>query len=162
MKTDYFYSLLVFFPLLLLQIIFIPFISLEKFVPNLTLIALVFFTLKNGKLFGAINGFIYGLLSDLIVGSLIGSTMFSLTASGFIAGLFFNENKIDNYLRSYVFILIVFVTSLSNEILSYLILSFGTDENIITGIVSQSIFSSLYTSLISSAVTIFSPGRRFS
>ena len=162
MKTDYFISLLVFFPLLLIQIIVVPFISLGGYVPNLTLIALVFFTLKNGLMFGAVTGFIYGMLLDLIVGSLIGSTMFSFTASGFIAGLFFNENKIENYLRSYIFILILFLTSLSNEIISYLILSFSTDENFVTGILSQSIFSSLYTSLVGSAVMLLFPGRRFS
>lgn len=162
MKTDYLISILVLFPILLLQIIVIPFIALGGYVPNLALISLVFFTLRNGVMFGAIIGFIYGLLLDLIVGSLIGSTMFSLTASGFIAGLFYNENKIENYLRSYIFVLIVFLISLSNEIISYLILSFGSDENIVTGIMSQSIFASLYTSLISSAVMLLFPGRRFS
>lgn len=161
MKTGWFYPLLIFFPLLLIQIVVIPLISLDGFVPNLPLIALAFFTLKNGRLFGAVSGFVYGLLIDLIIGSLIGSTMFSFTAAGFTAGLFFNENKIENYLRSYVFILILFLSSLVHEVLIFVILSFGAEGDSFTGIIRQSIYASLYTSLIGSAVIILFPGRKF-
>ncbi len=79
MKLEYLIPLLVFFPLLLVQIIIVPLISIEGFVPDLLLILLIFYTLRKGQLYGTVLGFVFGLFIDLITGSLLGSTMFSKT-----------------------------------------------------------------------------------
>ncbi|MDH3269667.1 MAG: rod shape-determining protein MreD, partial [Ignavibacteria bacterium] len=86
MKLKYFIPLLIFFPVVLIQLTVIPFISIQGVVPDLLLIAVVYFSISYGQIFGTISGASYGLLYDLISGNLVGSTMLSKTVAGFVAG----------------------------------------------------------------------------
>ncbi len=75
MKLKYFVPLFVFIPVVLVQLTVIPFISIQGVVPNLVLIAVVYFSISNGQIFGTVTGASYGLLYDLISGNLVGSNM---------------------------------------------------------------------------------------
>jgi rod shape-determining protein MreD len=161
MKLDYFFPLMVFFPLLLIQIIIVPLISIEGFVPDLVLILLVFYTLKKGQLYGTILGFVFGLFIDLITGSLLGSSMFSKTLIGFVAGYFYNENKIDIYFKSYTFLLILFLCSILDNISLTLITSFDYETNLLSLIFSNSMIPVFYTVTIGAVVIIFYPKRKY-
>ncbi|HPI38285.1 MAG TPA: rod shape-determining protein MreD [Ignavibacteriaceae bacterium] len=161
MKLEYLIPLLVFFPLLLVQIIIVPLISIEGFLPDLLLILLIFYTLRKGQLYGTVLGFVFGLFIDLITGSLLGSTMFSKTLTGFIAGYFYNENKIDIYLKSYTFLLIILLSSIIDNIALTLITSFDYESNLLSLLFERSMIPVFYTVTIGAVVMIFYPQRKY-
>ena len=103
----YILPVIYFFIVLLLQTTVVNLISINYIVPDLILILLVFYTIKNNQTYGMVLGFIFGFLFDIITGSLVGSSVISKTMCGFTAGYFSNENKRDMYLNSYAFPLIV-------------------------------------------------------
>lgn len=158
---DYLLPILLFIAALLIQIIIVPFISIEGIIPDLILIILVYYTLKNGQLFGTVLGSVYGLAFDLITGGIIGSTMFTKTLAGFIAGFFYNENKKDIYFTSYSFLLIVLLCSIIDSVAFTLISSFEITTNIFSLLINQGLFPAVYTTVLSTIITIFYPKRRY-
>ncbi len=161
MRSDYIASILLFFPVLLVQTTLVPFIAVNGIVPDLTIILLVFYTLRNGQIFGTTVGFIYGFLFDMITGSLLGSAMFSKTVTGFVAGYFSNENKQDIYFKPYVFSLIVLLCSILNSVLNRFFTSIDINTNIISLIYLHGLLPSLYTALLSIILIAFYPRRSF-
>lgn len=158
---DYLLPILLFIAALLIQIIIVPFVSIEGIIPDLILIILVYYTLKNGQLFGTVLGSVYGLAFDLITGGIIGSTMFTKTLAGFIAGFFYNENKKDIYFTSYSFLLIVLLCSIIDSVAFTLISSFEITTNIFSLLINQGLFPAVYTTVLSTIITIFYPKRRY-
>ena len=160
MRSDYIISILVFIPVLIVQTTVIPLISLNGVIPDLVLIFLVFYAIKNGQVYGTILGFIYGLLFDLITGSLLGSAMLSKTISGFIAGYFSNENKREQYLKSYNFALIVLLCAAIDSIVYSFFSAIELNRNVFLIFFQQGMLPGLYTSAISIFLIFFLPRRR--
>ena len=117
MKLKYIIPLFVFIPVVLIQLTVIPFIAIQGVVPNLILIAVVYFSISNGQTFGTITGASYGLLFDLISGNLVGSNMLSKTVAGFIAGYFSGETRREKYLCTYSFTLVVLISALVDALI---------------------------------------------
>ncbi|MDP2301573.1 MAG: rod shape-determining protein MreD [Ignavibacteria bacterium] len=161
MKFEQIKPLIFFFPILLLQIFFVPLISIEGIAPDLILMLLVFYTLKNGQFYGTIFGFVCGLFFDFISGGILGSMMFSKTLSGFIAGYFFNENKTDLHFKSFSYPMIVLLITIIDSITISLITSFDINTNIITLFFYQGLLPGLYTSALCFFVTFFYPKRSY-
>ncbi len=136
-------------PLVLIQLTIAPLISYRNIGPDLIILPVIYFSIKEGQMFGMVLGFIVGFLFDLISGGMIGSSMFSKTIAGFIAGYFFNENKIDLTLGSVLFMFIVFICS-SIDSLIISILSASEDISTVALFVfKRSILPGLYTSAFS-------------
>ncbi len=154
---NYIISFLIFFPILLVQILFVPFFSLGTLSPDLIMLLIVFYSLKNGQIFGMIAGFIFGFFFDISSGGMLGSSMFSYTLSGFVAGIFYNENKFYYYLKSLFFAVIVIFCTLINNTVYYLITEFTSDMNLISLLFMQGIYPALYTAVIASLFSFFVP-----
>ena len=161
MRSDYFFSIILFFPLLIIQTTVIPFIAVRGIVPDLIVILLVFYTLRNGQVYGTVLGFIYGFLFDLITGSLLGSTMLSKTLAGFVAGYFYNENKQDIYFKSMSFSLIVLLCSVLDSVVNSFFSIVDLNTNIIKLFFEHGMLPAIYTGILSLIVIVFYPGRRF-
>ena len=149
MIKSFVFPLLIFIPLLILQLTVIPLISYNNIVPDLIILPVVYFAVKKGQRFGMLLGFVLGLLFDLFSGGLVGPAMFSKTITGFIAGYFYNENKIDLTLGSAFFMVIVLICA-SIDSLFYSL--FSVTENLstfTTFLIKRSIFPGLYTSAFS-------------
>ncbi len=149
MIKNFVFPVIIFIPLLVLQLTVVPLISYNNIVPDLIILPVVYFSVKNGQRFGMLLGFLLGFLFDLFSGGLIGPAMFSKTVAGFIAGYFYNENKIDLTLGSAFFMIIVLICS-SIDSLFYSI--FSVTENLSTFstfLIKRSIFPGLYTSAFS-------------
>lgn len=162
MRTYYLISILLFFPVLVIQTTVIPLISVNGIVPDLILILLVFYSLKYGQIYGTILGFVYGFLFDLITGSLLGSAMLSKTIAGFVAGYFSNENKREVYLKSYIFSLIVLLCTLIDTIVYSFFSTIDLSKSILVLFFEQAMMPALYTAVISIIVSIFYPRRSLS
>jgi len=152
--------IILFFLIVIVQLTIIPFIAIGAIVPNLLIILLVFFTLKNGQIYGTILGSILGLLYDIVTGGFLGSTMFSLTLSGFVAGYFYSDTRQEFYTTTYFFLLIVFITSFANSFLTLLLSSAEIKLSTSALILEQGVLPSIYTSIISLPILLYNQRRR--
>ena len=153
----YLIPFLIFIPLAILQLTIVPLISFERVSPDLILILLVYYTLKNGQIYGTLLGFSFGFLFDLISGGLLGSSMFAKTLSGFIAGYFYNENKIEFNTKSSMFVIIVLVCALINSFVSAILASTEVNINVVFLFFEQGLLPGIYTSLFSLPVLMYNP-----
>ena len=161
MKLKYFTPLIVFIPVVLIQLTVVPFISVQGVVPNLLLIAVVYFSILNGQIFGTVTGAIYGLLFDLISGNLLGSNMLSNTVAGFIAGYFSGETKREKYLYTYSFTLVVLMSALINALIFSFFSVMDFNTNFIQALFNHALLPSIYTSIVSILVVIIPYKRAF-
>lgn len=115
--------------LVLLQTTLVRYLAIETIVPDLLLIWIVYVALQEGQATATIAGFLIGLSVDLLSGSdgMLGLSALAKTAAGFCAGYFFNENKTQQILGGYQFLLVVGVASSVHNILYFLIFLQGTD-----------------------------------
>jgi len=96
----------------------------------------------------------------LVSGGNLGMTMFSMTVTGFIAGYFYNENRIEYYSSTLFFLLIVFLCSFIN---SFVFLLLSSSEIKLTAsylILEQGVFPAIFTSVISLPLLIFDQRKR--
>lgn len=159
MRSLYIAALLLFFPLLVIQSTVIPLISIAGVIPDLILILLVYFTLRMGQIHGTILGFVYGFLLDLITGNIFGSAMIAKTISGFIAGYFYNENKLDIYFKSFIFSLIVLLSATIDSFIFSFFSSVELEKSILLRFFEQGMFPGFYTAIISLVLVMFHPRR---
>lgn len=138
----------------------IPFISFGNIIPNLIVILLVYFTIRNGQVFGTILGSIFGLLFDIVSGGILGTAMFSMTIAGFVTGYFYNENKIDYYSSTLLFLIIIFLSTFVN---SFIFLLLSSSEIKLTAshlILEQGVFPAIFTAVISLPLLLFNQRKK--
>ena len=121
MTVKYIKYLAIIVVLILVQKTLIWLISLSSLniTPDLVLIAVVYISISEGKIFGSITGFIAGLTIDLISGSFLGLMALSYSITGFVAGVFFTEG--DKNLSKINFLVIIFLCSIVSNLVYYVI-----------------------------------------
>jgi rod shape-determining protein MreD len=162
MRSLYFKAIIFFFPLAILQVTIIPFLSYRQIAPDLILILLVYFGLQMGQLHGTILGFILGFLFDIFSGGIIGSAMFSKTLSGFITGYFYNENKLDVNLKSYMLLGIIAVVGTIDTIVYSFFSTTEIQTNLLILFFEQGILPGLYSACIAIPLIVFYPRKNIS
>lgn len=160
MNYSLFIPFLFLIPAVILQLVLVPFLTFNGISPDLILILLVYFTIKNSQIYGTVTGFIFGGICDLAFGTILGSSMIAKTLSGFIAGYFSSENKRDTYLNPINFSLIIFLIGIINNSVFSFFSSFDLSEFFITSLLTSSILSSLFTSLIGMLIITAIPRRK--
>jgi rod shape-determining protein MreD len=161
MKFKYFIPLFVFIPVVIIQLTVIPLISIQGVVPNLILIAVVYFSIANGQIFGTVTGASYGLVFDLISGSLVGSNMLSNTVAGFIAGYFSGETKREKYLYTYSFSLVVLISALIDAMIFSFFSVIDFNTNFLQALFNHALLPSIFTSIVSILVVVIPYKRAF-
>lgn len=159
-KPQYIISILLFFPLLLIQTTVVPLLAIDTVIPDLILILLVYYSITQGQIYGSVLGFVYGFLFDIITGSLLGSAMIAKTLAGFTAGYFSSENKRDQYLISYNFALIVLVSSLVDSTINAFFSAINFTSNIFLIFFQYALLPAIYTAAIALMAMIFYPKRK--
>ena len=134
--------------LLLLQTTFVPFLSINGFLPDVLLIWVVYIAVTRGQLEATVTGFVVGLLQDVVSIQFFGLSALTKTLAGFIAGYFFNENITDQTLGSYRFLLITLLSSFVHNVLYYGIFLQGIQDALFTTMIEFSVAASLYTALM--------------
>ena len=150
--------IIIFFPLAVLQLTVIPLISYQNISPDIIVVLLVFFTLRNGQIYGTVLGFIFGFLFDLMSGGLIGSAMFAKTLTGFTAGYFYKETKSENYFTSYIFVAIVFLCGTIDSLFYSMFSSAETKLTLTFLLFEVGLLPGVYTALLSLPIIIIKPG----
>lgn len=156
MWSHYLKPVLYFIPIAVLQLVLVPLISIDSVVPNFVLILVIYFTLRNGQIFGMLLGFGIGFVYDLISGGLLGAFMFSFTVSAFIAGFFYNENKFDINLASYFFLFILFISSFVCLFIFGAISNSSTNIGYVYLLVEEGLLPAVYTTLFGIPLVVFS------
>jgi len=146
--NQYLRSSLVALALLLLQTTFIPFLSIDEYMPDVLLIWVVYIALRRGQIEAAVAGFAIGFLQDLVTTQFFGLAALAKTVSGFAAGYFFNENKTEITLSSYRFVLVILFASMIHNILYFMVFFQGAEAPLIVTTLRYSIFSGFYTGLL--------------
>jgi rod shape-determining protein MreD len=161
MKLKYIIPLFVFIPAVLIQLTVIPFIAIQGVVPNLLLIAVVYFSISYGQTFGTITGASYGLMFDLISGNLVGGNMLSKTVAGFIAGYFSGETRREKYLYTYSFTLVVLISALVDAMIFSFFSVIDFNTNFLMALFNHALLPSIYTSVVSILVVVIPYKRAF-
>jgi len=161
MKSIYIKTFLVFVLLAIIQITLVPFLSYKQIAPDLILILVVFFTLNTGQLKGTIMGFTVGLLFDILSGGIIGSAAFSKTLCGFLTGYFYNENKMDLNLKSFMFLAIVLIIGTVDSIVYSFFSTPDFEYNLIILFFQQGLLPALYSAVVALPVVVFSSKKIF-
>lgn len=162
MRSSYIISLLLFIPVIILQLTVIPLISIQGIIPDMILIILLFYTLKEGQLYGTIMGFVFGLLFDIISGGVLGSAAFSKTLAGFIGGYFYNDNTTRTYLTTYRFALVVLLCSVIDSSVFSFFSGSDFDYSLTIIFLRQGLIPAVYTAVVSNVVLLFVPKRGLS
>ncbi len=141
--------------LILIQKTFIWLISLStlNITPDLVIIAIVYISISEGKIFGSISGFLAGLTIDLISGSFLGLMALSYSVAGFVAGFFVTEG--DKFLYKFNFLIILFLSSIISNFIYYIIFFQGVSLNFLEIFSKYILTTSSYTAIISILYIIF-------
>jgi rod shape-determining protein MreD len=131
--------------LIILQTTIIPFTAIAQITPDLLMIWVVYLAIQHGQIPGMVAGFVIGIVIDFVGGQFLGLTALSKTAAGFLAGYFFNENKIVQILGSYEFLVVTALASFLHNIIYFVISVQGSDIDIGTAVFHFDVFSTLYT-----------------
>lgn len=132
-----------------IQLSFSFLISLWDLSPDLLLFLLIWICLSEGQFYGLFSGFLVGIFFDIVSMNLIGLNALSKTISAYIIGFFYKENQIMSILRSKKIFLIVFLSSLANNLIYYLLLVDLSQDNFFLNYLKYSFGTTLYTMLIS-------------
>ena len=134
--------------LLLLQTTFVPFLSINGFLPDVLLIWVVYIAVTRGQMEATIAGFAVGLLQDAVAIQFFGLSALTKTLAGFVAGYFFNENLTQQTLGSYRFLLIILLSSFVHNVVYFGIFLQGIQDALFTTMIEFSVAASLYTALM--------------
>jgi rod shape-determining protein MreD len=151
---------LLFVVLFVLQITLLPYLAIEGIVPDLTLLVLVFFTLRIGRIWGLLAASVSGIIIDMVTGDLLGSSMFSLSIAIFAAGKFYSEKRKESFTQSFAYPLIAALSVLVNSLTRSLILNFDATANFFVILLRQGLFPGIYTGIIGLFVILFYPKQR--
>lgn len=132
-----------------------------KITPDLVLIGLVYIGIKKGKITGSISGFLSGLILDIFSFSFIGLMALAKTATGFSSGFFYNDQKTERYLNSYIFIVIVSICSMVNNTVYFVFYFQGTNLVFLDILIRYIVPTTVYTAIFSIFPVIFARRRRF-
>lgn len=141
--------------LILIQKTFIWLISLStlNITPDLVIIAIVYISISEGKIFGSITGFLAGLSIDLLSGSFLGLMALSYAIAGFVAGGFTTEG--DKYLYKFNFLIILFLCSIISNFIYYVIYFQGLSMNFLEIFSKYILTTTTYTAIVSLIYIIF-------
>jgi rod shape-determining protein MreD len=135
--------------ILLLQTLFLPFVSLAGFLPDLFLPWIVYVALRRGQLEATVLGFAVGVLQDAAAAQFFGLAALAKTIAGFLAGYFFNENTTEQTLGSYRYLLIIAFCSLAHNLVYFALALLGVETEILSSAVRLTLCTTLYTTVLS-------------
>lgn len=146
MRTGWRFVLLSFL-LIIAQTTLANLLTIGTAIPDVLVIWLVYLAVVRGQLGATLTGFFTGLLVDLLSGhdGMLGLSSLTKSLAGFLAGYFYNENKIEHNLSSWRFVIATALASALHNAIYFLILLQGTTIEWWRAIAVYGIPSTLYT-----------------
>ncbi len=136
------------FVLIVLQASLVSYISIGPAVPDLLLLWIVYLAITIGQIRATLFGFSIGLVLDAIGGGVLGLSSLTKTLAGFLAGYFYDENKTEQTLSTWKFVIIAGMVSLLHNAIYFLILLQGNDISWWRSLSLHGVPSTLYTIIL--------------
>lgn len=152
---NYLKPILYFIPLLLIQLVVVPLISIYGIVPNLILLVAVYYALLGGQIYGMILGFIFGFFFDLFSGGILGASMLSMTIASFAIGYFYNENRVDTNTASYFFLIVLFIAAFINSLVYSFAGNFNPEMKFTALLLEGALLPAVYTTVFGLGIVAF-------
>ena len=135
--------------LVIVQTTVCKFLAIGTVEPDILILWVVYVALREGQIASTTAGFFLGITIDLISGGegMLGLSALAGSVGGFIAGYFYNENKMFQVLGGYQFPLLVFAVTLVHNVLYFLIFLQGSGVGWWRTIVVYGFLASLYTAV---------------
>jgi rod shape-determining protein MreD len=135
---------------LLLQTTLGRFLVIQGIVPDLVLLWVITIAIRRGQIPATIAGFSLGLALDLISGpdGVLGLAALGKTVGGFLAGYFYNENKILQTMGGYQLLLITALVALIHNLLYFFVFLQGSGLGWVTMMGRYGIPAAAYTTAI--------------
>lgn len=149
------------FVVILLQLFVINYFAVYSVIPDLLLIVIVLFTLREGRFSGLIFAFILSLLFDILGNDVYGLSSLSKIFVAFFVGMFYNEGKSILILSKFHFILIVFTAAIINNLIYYLFDIRETNFSFYTYLLYYTFANAIYTSLLAVPALIYYSNKRY-
>ena len=148
--------------LIVLDSTLVKFLAIATIVPDILLIWIVYVAIREGQATATTTGFLIGLAENLMgtMNGVLGLAALAKTFAGFIAGYFFNENKIETNLGGYQFIVIVSVASLVHNSVYFLIFLQGSGLSWSQSLLYYGIPTTAYTAIVA-LVPMFAFARKY-
>ena len=140
--------LIIGFVLFIVQLVFVPFIGILEFTPDLLILWLVYIGIKRGHIEATIAGFFVGLLQDSVTTQFFGLAALSKTIAGFLAGYFYTETTAEQTLGSYRLLVAATLISMAHNIVYYGIFFQGLNQSFFLATSQLTLGISLYTSIL--------------
>ena len=144
----YIYYLIMALILSVIQVALLDFIAIDTVTPDLLLIFCVWITLREGKFFGLFAGFITGIIFDIVTMDVVGTNALAKTAACFLAGWFFRENKSNQIIGSFLFLLIILLCSIIHNLIYFFFYLKVSDISFFGFFAKYGLATSLYTTVI--------------
>jgi rod shape-determining protein MreD len=114
--------------LIVIQTTVMSYLAVAGLTPDVLLIWIVYLAVARGQLTATVTGFLAGLVMDLLSGSdgMLGLSALAKSSGGFVAGYFFNENKIQQTLGTYRFLLIIAAAAFVHNLIYFIIFLQGS------------------------------------
>ena len=133
---------------LVIQLTLINSVTILGLKPDLIMVVVVVFSLRNGEKEGTISGFASGLLQDIFSTGLLGINALAKTVIGFTCGIL--KEKIFHEHILFIIPIITFIASFIQSILVFLLLrAFGIEYNLAWSLKQIALPEALYSSLLS-------------
>lgn len=156
--SDIFVTLVV----ILLQTTIARYLTIGGLPPDITILWIVYLSIRRGSITGTTAGFFAGLTIDMLSGAdgMLGLSALSKTVAGFTAGYFHNENKTLQTLGSYRFILIVAFAAALHNLIYFIIFLQGSDVGWWGAVMSYGLPAAAYTAA-AGLIPMFAFARRY-
>jgi rod shape-determining protein MreD len=145
--------------LIILQKTFIPLISIFSITPDIAFLLVVLIAITEGQISGVISGFLIGFFIDLLSPSFMGLSSLSYAIGGFVAGYFYDEYRTYSILQSYFFIFIIFISSLTSNIIYFFFFIQGSEMDFWFILIKYGVGSTFY-SLFIGVILVFILSKR--
>ncbi|MFQ5601657.1 MAG: rod shape-determining protein MreD [bacterium] len=149
-----FLQLFLFIIVIILQVTLAPLFSIKHITPDFVLIAVVYFTLKNGRIWGVIAGFTAGLLIDVLLTDFIGLSSLTNTIAAYAVG-FLSQKQSDkpNWRTIGIFMIILLI----HDLIYFTILTIDVPVNFWNTLFLHALPTSFYTLLFMIMIFLFRP-----
>jgi rod shape-determining protein MreD len=113
--------------IIFVQVLISRFLSIAGVSPDFLLIFLMYVTLREGQLAGTTSGFVLGLLLDITSSGILGAHALSKTVACFLAGFFYDRERIEQNIRNWPFLMLTLLGAVVNNALYYFLLTRGSE-----------------------------------
>ena len=148
-RRNLFYSLLSLL-FIVVDSTLVKFLAIGNSVPDILIVWIVYVAIREGQIAGTTAGFLIGLTMNLTgtTNGMLGLAALAKTFAGFTAGYFYNENKVNNTLGGYQFIVIVGVASMVHNIVYFIIFLQGSELSWMQSVLYYGIPATAYTATV--------------